>query len=65
MNEEYTERISFLTSKIHNIVVVPNSEVEKKEEEVEFTNYNIEEICKANIPDELKEKFKEISEKYL
>lgn len=63
--EEYTERISFLTSKIHNIVVVPNSEVEKKEEEVEFTNYNIEEICRANIPDELKEKFKEISEKDL
>lgn len=62
-NEEYTERISYLTSKIHNIVVVPNSEIKKNVETVEFTNYNIEEICKANVPKNLQKKFEQISAK--
>lgn len=57
MNENYAERISFLTSKIHNIKVVPNSDKENSVEEIEFTNYNIQEICESNIPEELKNKF--------
>lgn len=63
LNDDYARRISYLTSKIHNIVVVPNSEPTKINEEVEFTNYNIEEICRANVPKELLAKFEEISVK--
>lgn len=63
LNEKFTEHISLLTSKIHNIVVVPNADIETVNEDVEFTNYNIEEICEANIPKELMDKFKEISTK--
>lgn len=57
MNENYAERISFLTSRIHNIKVVPNSDKENSVEEIEFKNYNIQEICESNIPEELKDKF--------
>lgn len=63
LNKEYSDRIAYLTSRIHNIVVVPNSEPTKVNEEVEFTNYNIEEICRTNIPKELLSKFDEISGK--
>jgi DNA repair exonuclease SbcCD nuclease subunit len=63
LNEQYTERISYITSKIHNAIVVPNPDTEQVQESVEFTNYNIEEICEANIPEKLKDKFKQISSK--
>lgn len=60
-NERYTEQISKLTSKIHNSSVVPNIEKqENSEQEINFTNYNIKEICEANIPDPLKSKFKQL-----
>ena len=57
LNEEYTKQISILNSKIHNINIIPNTEIQHITEDIEFKNYNIEEICKENIPDELKEKF--------
>ena len=60
LNEEYTKQISVLNSKIHNINIIPNTEVQHITEDIEFKNYNIEEICKENIPDELKEKFNKL-----
>lgn len=60
LNEEYTKQISILNSKIHNINIIPNTEVQQITEDIEFKNYNIEEICKENIPDELKEKFNKL-----
>lgn len=63
LNKEYSDQIAFLTSRIHNITVVPNSEPTKVNEEVEFQDYNIEEICRTNIPKQLLDKFNEIAGK--
>lgn len=63
MNEEYTNHISYLSSKIHNITIVPNVETTKQTDTVEFSNYDIRQICKDSIPDALKQKFEEISSK--
>lgn len=60
LNDKYTKQISLLNSKIHNINVIPNTEIQQISENIEFKNYNIEEICKENIPEELKEKFNKL-----
>lgn len=61
LNETYTKRITEISANIHNISVIPNVEVKKIDnEKIEFKNYNIEEICKENIPEELMEKFNKL-----
>lgn len=62
LNEKYTEQISLISSKIHNIAVVPNNDLELQTKQMEFSNYDIKEICENNIPDNLKNKFNEIIE---
>jgi hypothetical protein len=41
---------------------VPNNDLELQTKQMEFSNYNIKEICESNIPDNLKNKFNEIIE---
>ena len=62
LNEKYTEQISLISSKIHNTTVVPNNDLELQAKQMEFSNYDIKEICESNIPDNLKNKFNEIIE---
>jgi DNA repair exonuclease SbcCD nuclease subunit len=62
LNEKYTEQISLISSKVHNTTVVPNNDLELQTKQMEFSNYDIKEICESNIPDNLKNKFNEIIE---
>lgn len=60
LDEQYTARLKQVSSIAHNINVVPNDENTISESAVDFTSYDIESICRNNIPDSLKEKFEQI-----
>lgn len=61
LNDVYTEKIKKITSKVHNIVIIPNDNEQNIDECLEtFDNYNIEKVCLDTIPDELKDKFNQI-----
>lgn len=62
LNERYTSRIKELTNKYHNINIIPKSTISDDKEFEKIDLYNIEELCKQCIPDELKEKFLMISQ---
>lgn len=57
LDEGVSEKIKNFTSTHKNCTVIPLIEKVDMGETVEFQSYNIEEVIKNNIPNELKEKF--------
>lgn len=58
---EYSEAIKHLSKRVNNVVVIPRSEEVVNESSTDFTKYDIKDICKRLIPDDLKPKFELIS----
>lgn len=58
--DRYTKRIKELTSKYHNCSIIPRTSESTNEEFEGIDLYNIEELCKQCIPNELQEKFNSI-----
>lgn len=63
LNDTYLDEIKKITKHSHNTNIIPVSQVMESEESCDFENYNIEEICRENIPEELQDKFNVILEK--
>lgn len=59
LNPEYSTKISELSATIHNLTVIPTDE-KTVNESIEFKNYDIEQLCRDNIPERLNEKFEMI-----
>lgn len=62
LNQEYSSKISELGNTIRNLTVIP-TDSQTANESIEFKNYDIEELCRENVPDELREKFETIANK--
>ena len=60
LNTEYSNKISELGSVVRNLSVIPKDS-QTTNEPIEFKNYDIEELCRENVPQQLKEKFEIIS----
>lgn len=60
LNSDYSKQISELSSVIHNLTVIPK-DAQQTNESIEFKNYDIEQLCRDNVPDELREKFEKIA----
>ena len=60
LNTEYSNKISELGSVVRNLSVIPKDS-QTTNESIEFKNYDIEELCRENVPQQLKEKFEIIS----
>lgn len=60
LDDNYTKRISQLSSVIHNITVIPNVEQQQKKQDINFTSFNIKSFCQKNIPKQLQKKFDEV-----
>lgn len=59
-NDDYQTRIKWFNEHYKNVNVVPNSNIQVNESAHDFNNYNIDDICRELIPDNLIEKFDEI-----
>jgi len=60
--DEYSKQISRITASAKECQVMPPTEEQVISESIVFENYNIEQICRQNIPDNLLEKFEQIAQ---
>jgi DNA repair exonuclease SbcCD nuclease subunit len=60
LNEKYVNRIKEVATKVRNTVVVPSTDIVMESQEVNLSSYNIEELCRNNIPSSLKSMFEEV-----
>lgn len=59
-SDNYQSRIKWFNENYKNINVVPNSNISINENYHDFNNYNIDDICRGLIPENLIDKFEEI-----
>jgi hypothetical protein len=62
-SDDYQLRIKWFNENYKNINVVPNSNVSINESSHDFNNYNIDDICRDSIPENLLDKFNMIIER--
>lgn len=63
LNEVYIKKLEEFTSKIHNCMIIPQSNRIDESVDEDIVNYNLVDLCKNNIPQELQEKFNIVLEK--
>ena len=63
LSDEYVNVVKEISRQIHNLNVIPISEELTLTESVDFESYNIESICRENIPEGLRDKFNIVLEK--
>lgn len=61
LKDLYVNKIKELNSTVSNIVVIPRVIKELSDDSTDFEKYDIADICRQNIPDNLIEKFNKIS----
>lgn len=62
-SDDYQIRIKWFNENYKNINVVPNLNTSINESSQDFNNYNIDDICRESIPENLKDKFESIVSK--
>jgi hypothetical protein len=63
LSTEYTDEIKKISKQIHNTNTIPISNENESVESVDFESYNIETLCRENVPKNLQKKFEMIVEK--
>lgn len=61
LKESYVEKIKLMTKKISNFVTIPHNDIRLEDDSTDFERYDIADICRQNIPENLIEKFNKIS----
>ena len=61
LKDSYVNKIKELNSTVSNMVVIPRVVRELSDDSTDFEKYDITDICRQNIPDNLIEKFNKIS----
>lgn len=61
LKESYVEKIKDISKKVNNIVTIPKAQRVVNDDSCDFEKYDIVDICRQNIPDNLIEKFNKIT----
>lgn len=60
LDESYAQKLEKITKTIRNVSIIPLLEEKNANESVDFSSYNIEQLCKNNVPKQLQTKLQEI-----
>ena len=61
LKESYVEKIKDISKKVNNMVTIPKTQRVVDDDSTDFEKYDIVDICRQNIPDNLIEKFNKIT----
>lgn len=60
LDDKYVKRIKEVTNAVKRVMVIPQSDTDSVTQDIDFKQYDIESICRSNVPEYLADKFEQV-----